>query len=98
MYVEGKVVDTKGQAIPNARIETWETDDTGHYDTQYDSRAGPDCRGRLKSNENGEYAYRAVVPVAYPIPGDGPVGKLLGSLGRHNYRPAHLHMMIEVRF
>jgi protocatechuate 3,4-dioxygenase beta subunit len=96
MYVEGKVTDVQGVPIPNARIETWETDNSGLYDTQYENRVVPDCRGRLRTNEKGEYAYRAVVPVAYPIPGDGPVGKLLNTLGRHNYRPAHLHIMIEV--
>lgn len=35
------------------------------------------------------------MPVPYPIPNDGPVGKLLRSMGRHVFRPAHLHMMFE---
>jgi len=95
LWVTGRVLTTSGKAIPNAIIETWETDDTGHYDTQYDERAAPDCRGRLRSAPDGRYEFRAVVPVAYPIPGDGPVGKLLGKLGRHNMRPAHLHLMVE---
>jgi hypothetical protein len=30
----------------------------------------PDCRGRLKTDGDGRYGYRAIVPVAYPIPGD----------------------------
>jgi len=95
MYVQGKLTNTAGEPVANAKIETWETDDQGLYDTQYEGRELPDCRGRLKSREDGTFAYRAVVPVAYPIPGDGPVGELLKSLGRHNYRPAHLHVMIE---
>jgi hydroxyquinol 1,2-dioxygenase len=36
-----------------------------------------------------------VKPKFYPIPDDGPVGKLLGALGRHPYRPAHLHYIVE---
>ncbi|KAG8950164.1 hypothetical protein FRC04_008019 [Tulasnella sp. 424] len=95
MFVCGRVLDTSGQPIPNAKIETWETDAEGFYDTQYSDRQEPDCRGRLKSQEDGSYAFRGIVPVAYPIPGDGPVGDLLKSLGRHNFRPAHLHIMIE---
>ncbi|KZT36255.1 aromatic compound dioxygenase [Sistotremastrum suecicum HHB10207 ss-3] len=95
LYVTGRVVDTAGRPIPNATIETWETDDHGFYDTQYADRDHPDCRGRLKSDVNGAYAFRAVVPVAYPIPGDGPVGQLLEKMHRHNMRPAHLHMMVE---
>ena len=42
----------------------------GFYDTQYSDRQQPDCRGRVRSDAEGRYGYRAVVPVAYPIPGD----------------------------
>ncbi|KLO15414.1 aromatic compound dioxygenase [Schizopora paradoxa] len=95
MWVEGRVLNTAGQPIANATIDTWETDHFGLYDTQYKDRGAPDCRGRLKSGEDGSYAFRAVVPVSYPIPGDGPVGEILEGLGRHNMRPNHLHMMLE---
>lgn len=50
-------------------LETWETDQDGFYDTQYDSFTA-DCRGRLYTDEEGRYAFRAVLPVAYPIPND----------------------------
>lgn len=42
----------------------------GYYDVQYAGREIADCRGRLHSDKDGHYGYRAVVPVAYPIPGD----------------------------
>lgn len=42
----------------------------GYYDTQRAVRDAPDCRGRLRTDKDGRYSYRAVVPVAYPIPGD----------------------------
>ncbi|KAG0637492.1 Intradiol ring-cleavage dioxygenase [Tuber brumale] len=87
--------DTFGSPIPDATIDVWEADDTGLYDTQYEDVAGPDCRGVLKSNEDGEFWFKCVKPVSYPIPHDGPVGKLLGVLGRHPFRPAHLHFKIE---
>ncbi|KAJ7114085.1 intradiol ring-cleavage dioxygenase [Mycena epipterygia] len=95
MWVEGKVLDTKGNPIANCLIDTWETDGHGLYDTQYSHRGGPDCRGRLHTAEDGSYFFRAVVPVSYPIPSDGPVGAMIKSLGRHPFRPAHLHMMLE---
>jgi len=95
MYVEGRILDTLGKPIPNASIETWETDAAGYYDTQYSDRTKPDCRGKLRSDDQGRYGYRAVVPVAYPIPGDGPTGELLLHIGRHNMRPSHLHLMVE---
>ena len=33
-------------------------------------------------------------PKFYPIPDHGTVGKLLGQLGRHPYRPAHVHYIL----
>lgn len=69
-------------------------DEEGFYDTQY-SEFAQDCRGRLYSDADGKYSFRCVVPVAYPIPNDGPVGKLLRSMNRHVFRPAHLHMMFQ---
>jgi len=95
MYVEGHVRDTSGAPIPGVVIETWEADDKGFYDTQYADRVVPDCRGRLVTDKGGKYGYRAVVPVSYAIPDDGPVGELLLALGRHNVRPGHLHMIIH---
>jgi protocatechuate 3,4-dioxygenase beta subunit len=70
LYVRGRVLDTSKNPIPLATIETWETDEFGFYDTQYVNREKPDCRGRLKTDAEGRYEFRAVVPVAYPIPGD----------------------------
>ena len=36
-----------------------------------------------------------MVPRFYPIPTDGPVGKLLAATGRHPYRPAHIHFIVS---
>ncbi|KAF8198483.1 intradiol ring-cleavage dioxygenase [Pholiota molesta] len=95
MFVEGRVTDTEGNPIPKAMIDTWETDGHGSYDTQYENRTGPDCRGRLYAADDGSFSFRAVVPVSYPIPDDGTVGKMMNILGRHVYRPAHLHIQIS---
>ena len=43
---------------------------TGYYDIQYVNREKADLRGRLRTDKDGKYGYRAVVPVAYPIPAD----------------------------
>lgn len=94
MIVKGRVVDMEGKPIPNCRIETWETDNDGYYDTQY-GEYDQDCRGRLHTDKDGNYAFRCVYPVAYPIPNDGPVGQMLRSMNRHVFRPAHLHMMFQ---
>ncbi|KAI0807154.1 aromatic compound dioxygenase [Fomes fomentarius] len=95
LFVEGRILSTDGTPVPDATVETWETDANGFYDTQYANREKPDLRGRIHADKDGYFCYRAVAPVAYPIPGDGPVGDLLLGAGRHNMRPNHLHLMIE---
>ncbi|KAH9474339.1 Hydroxyquinol 1,2-dioxygenase [Psilocybe cubensis] len=92
-YVEGRVLDLQGNPVANATIDTWEADSSGLYDFQYENQE--DCRGRLHTAEDGSFSFRAIVPVPYPIPEDGPAANLLTSLGRHVYRPAHLHFVIS---
>lgn len=82
------VRDTSGKPIPDVKIDVWETDSSGFYDVQHPDRnvTGPDGRGVLRSDEKGDFWFKGIVPVSYPIPHDGPVGKLLAKLGRHPYR------------
>jgi protocatechuate 3,4-dioxygenase beta subunit len=89
------VKDVSGNPIPDVKIDIWETDSTGHYDVQYSERDGPDGRCVMKSNKDGVFWFKAIVPVPYPIPHDGPVGQLLKLLNRHPWRPAHMHFMFE---
>jgi hydroxyquinol 1,2-dioxygenase len=53
------------------------------------------ARGVLQSDAQGLVCFKTILPVAYPVPTDGPVGKLLNATGRHPWRPAHIHFMIE---
>ncbi|KAF4943342.1 hypothetical protein FSARC_14943 [Fusarium sarcochroum] len=89
------VKDINGSPISEAKIDAWETDSKGFYDVQHADRTGPDGRAVLTSDETGTFWFKAIVPVPYPIPHDGPVGKLLKALGRHPYRPSHMHFMFK---
>lgn len=89
------VNDMKGKPIEGAKIDVWETDSKGFYDVQYAGRDGPDGRAVLHSDKDGIFWFKAIVPVPYPIPNDGPVGRLLKVLHRHPYRPSHMHFMFE---
>ena len=91
----GTVKDTKGNPIEGVRVDIWESDSTGHYDVQYPDRNGPDGRCIMKSDHDGRFWCKATKPIPYPIPQNGPVGRLLGILQRHPYRPAHIHFMFE---
>jgi len=91
-WVEGTVCDTNGNAVPGARIDVWEADEDGFYDTQYtDGRVAG--RAYLHTDDDGAFYFWGLTPTPYPIPYDGPVGKLLDAVGRSPIRPAHLHFM-----
>lgn len=87
--------DLQGLPVEDVKIDIWETDSTGHYDVQYAGRKRPDGRCVMRSDHTGVFWFKAITPVPYPIPHDGPVGKLLKKLHRHPYRPSHLHFMFE---
>lgn len=91
----GSIKDTQAKPIEQVKIDIWETDSHGKYDVQYPGREGPDQRAVMKSDKDGLFWFKAIVPVPYPIPHDGPVGKLLRRLKRHCYRPSHMHFMFE---
>jgi len=44
-------------------------------------------RATFRTDEQGEYEFRTILPVSYPIPYDGPAGLLLQSLGRTSVPP-----------
>jgi hydroxyquinol 1,2-dioxygenase len=93
-WVEGTVTDTAGKPVPGARIEVWEADAEGFYDVQYgDDRVG--ARGHLFTDMEGRYRFWAVTPTPYPIPHEGPVGRLLDAVGRSPMRAAHLHVLVR---
>lgn len=96
MVISGRILDTDGKPIAGAVIDVWQANDEGFYDVQQKG-IQPDfnLRGVFRTGLDGRYWFRAVKPKFYPIPDDGPVGKLLGALGRHPYRPAHLHYIIK---
>jgi hydroxyquinol 1,2-dioxygenase len=96
MLVRGRILDTHGNPIAGAKIDVWQANDEGFYDVQQKGLQ-PDfnLRGVFRTGPDGSYHFRGVKPKFYPIPDDGPVGKLLGALGRHPFRPAHLHFIIE---
>ena len=96
MLVRGRILDTQGNPINAAKIDVWQANDEGFYDVQQKGLQ-PDfnLRGVFRTGADGTYHFKGVKPKFYPIPDDGPVGKMLAKLGRHPYRPAHLHYILE---
>jgi len=94
-FVRGHVRGLDGKAVADATIDVWQADEAGFYDVQYKDLDQHRARGVLQSGPDGEFYFRTIVANAYPIPHDGPVGRMLKALNRHPWRPAHLHFMIK---
>jgi len=93
-YVRGTIRSIDGTPVGGATIEVWQADAEGYYDVQYADLTEHRARGTLVADAYGGYHFKTIVAEAYPIPHDGPVGTMLEALGRHPWRPAHLHFRI----
>ncbi len=92
---EGRVLELDGNPIEGAAIDVWSDNSDGYYDVQQpDIQPKWNNRGIFTTDADGAYAFTGIKPVSYPIPDDGPVGKMLRAVGRHPYRPAHMHFLV----
>ncbi|MEV6833984.1 dioxygenase [Streptomyces sp. NPDC051133] len=94
--VTGRVMDADGHPVAGARVDVWQADADGFYDVQRPGEV-PDrnLRGLFTADDDGRFRFRTIVPNCYPIPTDGPVGRLLRATGRHANRAAHLHIEVS---
>ena len=68
---------------------------SGYYEQQDDKQVEHNLRGKFFTDKNGEYSFYCLRPTPYPVPFDGPAGKILQLLDRHPYRPAHIHLIVS---
>jgi hydroxyquinol 1,2-dioxygenase len=94
-WYEGRVLSTDGTPVSGAELDVWQNDDDRLYAVQDPGKPEYHLRGRFRSLEDGRYAFLGVRPTPYTIPSDGPVGAMLRAAGRHNWRPAHIHMIVS---
>ena len=94
-WVHGRVLDIDGAPIAGAELDIWQNDADMLYAVQKAEGPEDHLRGRYHTREDGSFAFIAVRPVPYPIPDDGPVGRMLRATGRHPWRPAHIHAIIR---
>ncbi|RYP92247.1 hypothetical protein DL770_001666 [Monosporascus sp. CRB-9-2] len=99
-----------GLPIPGATLDVWQSGPNGRYEQQDRDRGDHDSdddaaawggaqppmnlRGRFRTDPGGRYALVCLRPTAYPVPSDGPAGRLLRLLDRHPWRPGHVHFVV----
>lgn len=67
---------------------------SGLYEQQDANQQEHNLRGKFVTDSEGKYSFYCLRPTPYPVPGDGPAGKLLELMDRHPYRPAHIHLIV----
>jgi len=94
--LRGRVLDQDGVPIVGAVLDAWQNAANRFYAVQQpDVQPATNLRGRYRTDAEGRYEIRAVRPTDYPIPSDGPVGKLIKDTGRHEWRAAHMHLKVS---
>jgi protocatechuate 3,4-dioxygenase beta subunit len=61
VVVSGRILNRKGEPVPEALIDIWHADAEGNYDND-----GYRCRGHLFAGKDGAYKFEAVLPGFYP--------------------------------
>ena len=93
-YYSGRITDTEGKPISGALLDLWSGDGDGFYDMQLPGGEMA-ARARIRTDAQGRYWFWSIRPTYYPVPVDGPVGRMLDGMGRHPNRPGHIHMMVS---
>jgi protocatechuate 3,4-dioxygenase beta subunit len=84
MNLTGTIFKEDGKTpLNNVLVEIWQCDENEHYDNTSD---GYLFRGAIKTEKNGKYAFKTIVPVPYKADPNNEA----------SWRPAHIHMRVSV--
>jgi protocatechuate 3,4-dioxygenase beta subunit len=97
LLVSGHVRDTNGNALAGAIVDVWQNAPNRLYAVQDEHQSRENLRGRFRTEAGGAFGFTTARPVDYPIPDDGPVGRMLKATGRHPWRPAHIHLIVSAQ-
>lgn len=94
--ITGRVYDLATSApIVGAMLDVWQAATNGLYENQDEEQPDYNLRGRFQADESGAFELVALLPTAYPVPTDGPVGELMRLAKRQPNRPAHIHFIVS---
>lgn len=96
LAVTGRIVDLDGQGVAGATVEVWHANADGRYENQEPDRQPEfNLRGRFRADVQGRFRFATIKPRGYALPSDGPVGRLVTTLGLRLERPAHIHFRVS---
>lgn len=95
LLMRGRVVGENGEPVAGALVEVWHANHLGNY-SYFDKSQPPfHLRASIRTDAQGRYSFRSIVPVGYSVPPAGKTQQLLDQLGRHGHRPAHIHFFVS---
>jgi catechol 1,2-dioxygenase len=96
LLVSGTIRSVDGEPLGGAMLDMWQSDAQGAYShfNIPEAQAPWNLRARVLVDQNGRFEVQTWMPSPYQVPKDGPTGALLRGIGRHAWRPAHLHLRI----
>lgn len=94
LVFSGTVRTVDGAPLAGAELDVWQADADGCYSGIHPGVPDWNLRGRFATDEDGSFRVSTILPPPYEIPKRGPTGRLLDGLGRHFFRPAHLHVKV----
>jgi len=95
LVFHGRVTTEAGRPLAGVELDLWHADAAGLYSQIHPGIPDWNLRGRFRADDEGHFEVTTIVPPPYEIPKDGPTGTVLTALGRHFFRPAHLHVKLR---
>lgn len=94
--ITGRVFDfSDNTPIQGAILDIWQAATNGLYENQDDNQPDYNLRGRFRTDADGSFDLIGLMPTAYPVPTNSPVGELLRVAKRYTGRPAHIHFIVS---
>ena len=94
LIFSGTVRLTDGTPLAGANLDIWQANGACEYSHFQPDVPEYNLRGQLTTDDDGSFEFETVVPAPYQVPNEGATGQLLKALGRHSYRPGHLHFKL----
>jgi catechol 1,2-dioxygenase len=97
LVMRGRVLDTAGAPIGDAIVDVWHANTLGAYSFFDPTQSAYNNRRRIETEPDGRYRLQSIIPSGYAVPSGGATERLLGAVGRHGRRPAHIHFFVSAQ-
>jgi len=95
LIFSGTVRSTDGSPLAGANLDVWQANGACEYSHFQPGVPEYNLRGQLTTADDGSFEFETVVPAPYEVPSGGATGRLLAALGRHCFRPGHIHFKLS---